>query len=53
MLYANGAIGLIFLVGIALGSIKIDIATSFAWGALFPIATVLIAITFKRAAKLG
>jgi hypothetical protein len=53
LLYANGAIGLIFLVGIGLGLIEAGIITSFVWGALFPIATALIAITFKRASNPG
>jgi hypothetical protein len=45
---ANGVIGIIFLVGNALGIFAANIIASFVWGALFPIATILIAKNFKK-----
>jgi hypothetical protein len=48
LLYANGVIGIGFLVGNAAGIFAANIMASFLWGVLFPIAAILIAKTFKR-----
>jgi MFS family permease len=45
---ANGVIGLAFLVGNTLGLFIINILVSFVWGALFPIAALLVAKKFRR-----
>lgn len=45
---ANGVVGLGFLVGNALGVFIANILSSFVWGALFPIATVLLAKKFRK-----
>ncbi|MCW4030728.1 MAG: hypothetical protein NWE92_13920 [Candidatus Bathyarchaeota archaeon] len=46
LLIANGILGLIFLVGNALGIFIVNILVSFAWGILFPLANILIARRF-------
>ncbi len=44
---ANGAIGVVFLVGNALGFFIVNILASFVWGVLFPVAVVLVAKRFR------
>lgn len=48
LLYANGVIGIGFLVGNAAGIFAANIIASLLWGVLFPIAAILIARTFKK-----
>jgi hypothetical protein len=50
---ANGAIGIGFLIGNALGLFMVNILASFIWGVLFPIAALLVAKTFKKASALN
>ncbi len=45
---ANGAVGIGFLVGNALGIFIVNIVATFIWGVLFPIATLLVARRFKN-----
>lgn len=44
---ANGLVGVVFLVGNALGLFAVNIFVSFIWGVLFPIATILLARRFR------
>jgi drug/metabolite transporter (DMT)-like permease len=44
----NGIIGVLFLVGNALGAFFVDILVSFIWGALFPITALLLAKKFRN-----
>jgi hypothetical protein len=44
----NGIIGVVFLVGNALGIFMVDILVSFVWGVLFPITTLLLARKFRN-----
>ena len=44
---ANGAIGIGFLIGNALGIFIVNILASLVWGVLFPIAAVLLAKKFR------
>jgi hypothetical protein len=44
---ANGIIGIVFLVGNALGLFIVNILASFVWGVLFPIAALLLAKKFR------
>jgi hypothetical protein len=48
LLAANGVIGVVFLVGEALGVFMINILVSFVWGVLFPIVSVLLARIFRN-----
>lgn len=48
LLVANGVVGVIFLVGNALGLFLVDILVSFVWGILFPIAVYLLAKKFRK-----
>ncbi len=49
LLVANGLVGILFLVGNALGFFAANIIASFVWGVLFPVACILIAAEFKQA----
>lgn len=49
LLNANGIVGIVFLVGNALGIFTANILASFIWGVLFPIAVILLAKTFRQA----
>ncbi len=51
LLAANGAVGIGFLIGNALGIFMVNILASFIWGVLFPIAALLVAKMFKEASK--
>jgi hypothetical protein len=48
LLVSNGVVGLIFLVGNALGLFLVDIVVSFVWGVLFPITAFLLAKKFQK-----
>ena len=48
LLATNGRIGIMFLIGNALGIFVINILASFSWGILFPTTCSLIANTFKQ-----
>jgi len=45
---ANGIIGVVFLIGNALGIFAVNIFASFIWGVLFPIAALLMAKRFRN-----
>jgi hypothetical protein len=45
---ANGLVGVAFLAGNALGLFAVNILASFVWGVLFPVATILLAIRFRK-----
>lgn len=45
---ANGLVGIIFLVGNALGFFVINILASFIWGVLFPAAAICLARKFRN-----
>jgi len=45
---ANGVIGIAFLIGEALGIFIVNILVSFVWGALFPVASALLAKRFRN-----
>jgi hypothetical protein len=45
---ANGLIGIAFLTGNAAGIITINILSSFIWGTLFPLTTILVARKFRK-----
>ena len=47
LLLANGIIGIVFLIGNALGVFAVNILASLIWGILFPIASVFIAKKYK------
>ena len=47
LLLSNGVIGLVFLIGNAIGLFFANILASFIWGILFPIACIFIARVFK------
>jgi hypothetical protein len=47
LLLSNGVIGLVFLIGNAIGLFFANILASFIWGILFPIACIFIARDFK------
>lgn len=44
----NGIVGIGFLIGNGIGIFAVDILASFAWGALFPIASVLLVKRFRN-----
>jgi hypothetical protein len=48
LFFANGIIGIAFLVGNALNIFAINIFASFLWGVLYPIATALVARNFRN-----
>jgi hypothetical protein len=48
LLTANGIAGIAFLIGNVLGIFFVNILMSFIWGTLFPIATILVAKTFRK-----
>jgi hypothetical protein len=48
LFFANGFVGIGFLVGNALGIFTVNILASFIWGVLFPIAAILLAQKFRN-----
>jgi hypothetical protein len=48
---ANGIVGIVFLVGNAMGLFLANIIVSFVWGILFPIATIMLAKNFRSAQR--
>jgi hypothetical protein len=48
LFFANSVVGLMFLVGNALGIFFANIIASFVWGVLFPITAMLLANNFKK-----
>jgi hypothetical protein len=46
---ANGIVGIVFLVGNAMGLFIANIIVSFVWGILFPIAALMLAKNFRTA----
>lgn len=48
LLIANGIVGITFLIGNAMGIFIVNIFSSFVWGVLFLIASVLLAINFRN-----
>ena len=48
---ANGLIGIAFLAGNAAGIITINILSSFIWGTIFPVTTILVARTNQKATR--
>ncbi len=49
LLIANGIVGIVFLVGNAMGLFTVNILVSFVWGVLFPVAALLLAKNFRSA----